>query len=163
MAADKTSGLPTFEQVSSVLRYEEETGCVVRLKTGKLAGKSSHRGYRKVLILGKMYYCHRVAWLLHYGYWPNGQLDHIDCDTSNNRISNLRIATQAMNNANQRRRLNNTSGVKGVSFHRRAGKWEAKIKVGGKSLHLGSFDTIEQAASAREAAAKIHFGEFARL
>ena len=74
--------------------------------------------------------------------------DHIDGNGLNNRRSNLREANRAQNNQNRRRHKNNSSGIKGVRFHEKSGRWLAKIHFNGKSLHLGSFLSEEEASSA---------------
>lgn len=89
--------------------------------------------------------------------------DHIDGDGLNNRRSNLRHATKSQNRHNQRISVCSTSGVKGVSWHKSKGKWQARIKLNGTRLHLGLFEDIELAAAAyASASAKMH-GEFGRL
>ena len=94
---------------------------------------------------------------------PEGMtVDHIDCDPLNNRRSNLRLATLAENNRNQRTAKNNTSGYKGVSFDKARGKWRAAIAHDGQRYRLGSFVTVEEAREAYlTASAKLH-GEFGR-
>jgi hypothetical protein len=91
----------------------------------------------------------------------DGEVDHKDHDGLNNRRSNLRSATSQQNKANQGLRLDNTSGVKGVSWCKQTGKWRAKIKVNGQTRHLGRFDDKQLAeATVRDAREKT-FGEFA--
>lgn len=104
---------------------------------------------------------HRLAWFYAYGVWPQDQIDHRNGIRSDNRICNLREATNSLNKANERRRTDNTSGFKGV--HRREnGRWRARIGVGNRRLALGDFDTPEAAHTAYCQAAAQHFGEFAR-
>jgi len=95
---------------------------------------------------------------------PDGmQIDHIDGDGLNNRRLNLRKATAAQNQHNQGINIVNTSGFKGVGFHKESGKWSAKIKINRKRLHLGYFATPEAAHAAyAEASARLH-GEFGRV
>lgn len=88
-------------------------------------------------------------------------VDHIDRNTLNNRRSNLRLATIAQNNLNTGIRKDNSSGVKGVSFHRGVGRWTSQISIGGKLQYLGCFDTQESAALAYSTAAQKLHGEFA--
>lgn len=90
-------------------------------------------------------------------------VDHIDRNGLNNRRSNLRLATRSQNMANMGRPKRNTSGFKGVGWHRERSKWQAYIRVHGKLIHLGRFAEKEQAAEAYAVAASKHFGEFARL
>jgi hypothetical protein len=86
------------------------------------------------------------------------QIDHINNDKTNNNVSNLRWVTQQENQFNKGIAKNNTSGVKGVKF--RKGKWCARITIDNKDIHLGCFDTFEDAIKMRQAKAKELFGEF---
>ena len=88
-------------------------------------------------------------------------IDHRDGDGLNNKKNNLRLATHAQNIMNQRLNKVNTSGYKGVSWHRN--KWRAQIKKDGKRHHLGLFTCLIKAAKAYDEAAKELFGEYARL
>jgi hypothetical protein len=86
------------------------------------------------------------------GEWPNGQVDHINGDRSDNRICNLRIVDSQQNCRNQKLRKTNATGTMGVYFHKLTGKWTAQIMQSGKRIHLGLFDTKEGAISARKLA-----------
>lgn len=120
-------------------------------------------GYYHVTLNGKPYLLHR---LLAQAFIPNPEgkpeVDHIDGDKLNNDLSNLRWATRSENQRNRGKQSNNTSEFKGVSFHKRSGKWQAYIKVDGKRKHLGLFHTKEEAAAVYEEAAKELHGEFYR-
>lgn len=95
---------------------------------------------------------------------PKGMdVDHINGNTLDNRKSNLRNCTHSQNMANRGVTKQNKSGFKGVSFHKQHQKWHAKITVMRKKIHIGYFETPEDAASAYDAKAKEFFGEFARL
>lgn len=131
-----------------------EAGSVLTLSGGRLN--------RSVMINGKRYLAHRLAFLYMVGRWPSHEIDHRDLDTLNNRWSNLREATRSQNAANQSIQIRNTTGFKGVRFHKAAGRYVATIKVNKVAQHLGCFDTPEEAHAAYVAAAKNHFGEFAR-
>ena len=87
-------------------------------------------------------------------------VDHIDGDPLNNRRSNLRVATNSQNQANRKRLTTNTSGYRGVTWHRCAEKWQASIKVNGMSKHLGLFVDARMAAEAYDKAAVEYFGQF---
>jgi len=102
------------------------------------------KGYYYIKVDRVKYSAHRLIFLYHHGYLPEF-IDHIDNDRLNNRIKNLRAATKSQNNQNAKIRKDNTSGIKGVSWHKRVKKWVALCQTNGKQKHLGSFDTIEEA------------------
>lgn len=97
------------------------------------------------------------------GEWPDKRMDHRDLDRSNNRWSNLRLASNTENGANRAKGKNNTSGHKGVSWCKNRQKWQAGIKINYRRKALGRFDTKEEAAAAYAVAAQELFGEFARV
>ena len=104
----------------------------------------SKEGYLRVTVSRKGYLVHRIVFLMSYGYLPEC-IDHIDRDKLNNRPINLRNADKKINSWNRGNQKNNTSGYRGVSWNKNAGKWHAYIKVDGKRRHLGLFDCIEEA------------------
>lgn len=108
---------------------------------------------------------HRVVLERKLGYSiPDGmQVDHIDGNGLNNTRDNLRLATNAQNMWNQRKRVNNKSGYKGVQWYKSRQNWRAVIRVNGKRIHLGYFDTPEEAHQAYCDAAKELHGEFANF
>lgn len=155
----------TFEEVDRMLSYDPATGALTwkvsrgNAKASSVAGTDDGQGYLRVRVQGKKYFAHRLAWLLHTGAWPSQQLDHIDGSRTNNRISNLRECSNAENHQNRGKRSDNSSGVQGVCWHKAAKKWMARIKVDGKQIHIGYFDTIEEATAARTAA-KAQYHQF---
>jgi len=158
---------PPQEVVRAHLRYNPETGefwwsVAVRskkIKAGDRAARTVNaNGYLTIGLLGRLYLAHRLAWVYIYGYWPNGDLDHINGNRADNRIANLREATRSQNNANGKLRCDSTSGVKGVSWDVR--RWKAYIDIGRKRHRLGSFKTLEDAIKARRAAEVRIFGKF---
>lgn len=95
---------------------------------------------------------------------PEGfQVDHIHGDTLDNRRSELRIATGSQNQWNTKMRSDNASGFKGVSWHTATGRWQAKISAHKKRMHLGYFDTAQEAHEAYCVAAREYHGEFRRV
>ena len=120
----------------------------------------SDQGRRRIGIDGRVYSAHQLAWFYVTGRWGKPIIDHRDGDGTNNRLNNLRPATRSQNGANSRRPRHNTSGHKGVSPHRR--KWLATIRTNGKKIHLGLFDTPQEAHEAYLKAARKLFGKFAR-
>ena len=133
----------TQQQLKELLHYNEQTGIFTwvnsaarRVKKGDEAGYIMPIGYVliNITISGKArgYYAHRLAWLYIYGEMPKNQIDHINHDKADNRLVNLREATYAENHKNHTKRVDNTSGVTGVGFHKRDNRWRAYIQVNGK-------------------------------
>lgn len=131
---------------------------------GSIAGWACANGYLYVSVRNQKFLVHRVIWCMVNGKWPLCDLDHINGVRSDNRISNLRLASRSENLAN-RKLSRSTSGYKGVSWHKRARKWAAYIgSRSGPEMgreHLGLFDSAEEAHKAYLDAAKRRFGEFA--
>lgn len=161
----------TFDEVDAALGYDPETGIFTRKRLGKFAAKKylgKPTGYKHssgcvfVSINKKKLKAHRVAWLLQTGEWPADEIDHINGNPSDNRWANLRAATRSQNNWNTGTPKHNTSGIKGVGFLARSGKWRANISAYGQARFLGHFDTAEEAAAAYRSAALILHGEFVR-
>ena len=114
-----------------------------------MAGNITTKGYRQVRLLDKVYFVHRVIWEMYNGPIPtNMQIDHIDGVKDNNNLENLRLATQSQNMSNKGKLITNTSGYKGVSWNSSKNKWRARLTVDGKSMHIGYFDTAEEAYEA---------------
>lgn len=107
---------------------------------------------------------HRIIWTLVFGFIPEDmQIDHIDADSTNNRISNLRLANASQNGANTRIRKRNTTGCKGVSFEKYTNRFKASIMVRGVQRTIGRFDSVQEASNAYAIAALSSNGEYARL
>jgi hypothetical protein len=164
----------TAERLREVLDYNPETGDFVwkvtrtskRMK-GLVAGDTKPDGRHRIGVDGVRYKAHRLAWLYVHGTWPSGMIDHIDGNPSNNAIANLRDCTMSQNQANKKRRSDNTSGYKGVYFsnypkHRHK-PWRARITVQGRKIVTCGFPTAEEAHEKYKQLAREHFGEFARF
>ena len=157
----------TAQRLRELLAYDPETGFFTWRKSGsgrKLgvpAGCIGTGGYRHIVVLGVNYYAHKLAWLYVYGFWPKEQTDHINLLSGDDRIYNLRESTHQQNQFNRGLLRNNTSGYMGVSFHKRTGRYIAHCRIGGKFVHLGYFDTAEQAAEVVRTRVAER-GEFAR-
>jgi hypothetical protein len=166
MAKDE---LITAARLRGRLHYEPETGVFTnrvnrssKARAGEVAGTPCG-GYRHIKIGGGQHLAHRLAWLYMIGEWPTHEIDHINGDRADNRWRNLREAGNSKNQANSFRRPSNMSGFKGVSWDNQRRKWRAGIKVRGRSINLGCFDSPERAFIAYAFAAWKHFGEFARV
>jgi len=166
MAAINSTPL-TFEKVRQMFIFDEITGLFTRrIKTGRgthvgqEVGSWDMHGYKTVRIEKASYKLHRLAWLYVYGYWPDGDVDHINGVRHDNRFSNLRAVSRQTNLQNQRRATsqNKSTGILGV-YMARLGNFYAAISVNNKKKHLGTFPTIEDAKQAYlEAKRRVHPG-----
>lgn len=129
---------------------------------GKEIKGENEFGYYRVSINGKSYRAHILIWVILHGVWPVLHIDHKDGDPKNNKPDNLRLATYAQNNANQGLKSSNTTGFKGVVFLPSSKKFRATIKVNAQRIHLGVFNSAEEAHAAYVAAANKYHKEFAR-
>lgn len=156
----------TLEQLKELLAYDPKTGLFTWRVSGHKRLKDRQagwmlKGYLMITVARQRFAAHRLAWFYVTGNWPRHHIDHIDRNPLNNAFSNLREASNAQNMRNAAG-WNNTSGVKGVTWDRSKGKWYAYITVNGKMKALGRYDTLEDAAEVRRAAAEKYHGEFAR-
>ena len=135
--------------------YNPETGIVItavdvysyngalsKRKGERVGSRHKTYGHRYINHRGKRILEHRLAWFLYYGVVPK-TIDHINGIADDNRLCNLRECTQAQNVYNRRIASNNTSGYKGVSFHKKARKYSAVVKINRKSIYQADFKIIE--------------------
>lgn len=167
--------LPCPTVLRQLLRYDPKTGSLYWLRrkpyqfegTGrysadrrcntwnaKFAGKEalsvvSNHGNHDGTVLGARVKAHRAAWAIFYGEWPSSDLDHINGNPTDNRMENLRLVTHRENMLNQKKRSTNTSGATGVYWYKKNQNWIVKIGVKNKLLHVGYFDSYEDAVEAR--------------
>lgn len=116
------------------------------------AGQVRLDGYVLLSIFNQRYFAHRVIWLWMTGAWPTEHIDHVNHLPGDNRWRNLRAASRQENMRNQSLSKSNASGVVGVGWSRHDGKWRARLKVGGRDIHLGLFADKASAIHARKAA-----------
>lgn len=116
----------------------------------------SSDGYLRGSILSKKVMGHRVVWAMLYGSWPAMQLDHINGVRDDNRPANLREVSNLENSRNSSISDRNSSGTRGVYFDKRRSKWIAQIGVNYKTVHLGSFDDLDDAVACRKMAESQH-------
>lgn len=156
------------QKLKALFKYNAGTGEIywVAFGKGKIkkkpAGTVTSTGYVGIVIDGKRYLAHRIAWALFHGSWPEQQIDHINGIKTDNRIENLRLATNAQNGKNYGANKTNTSGIKGVSWCKQTQKWRAFIRVDGKQLDKGRHSNKDVAIAVRQAAEIEHFGEWRR-
>lgn len=130
--------------------YDHDTDKLIRIRTGKPAHiyykqkKSDARPYGVVEVKGQRIAVHRVVWAVVRGEWPTGIIDHINRDTTDNSIANLRIVTTSGNARNKTRARNNSSGYNGVDYS--DGKW--RVRVG--DVFGGRYDNLELAIKVRD-------------
>lgn len=117
-------------------------------KNGKRAGCKLHNGYRRVKIGGEDYKEHRIIWIMHYNQQPKEFIDHINGIKDDNRIQNLREATNSQNVCNSRTGSRNNTGVKGVYYNSKRKRYTASCCLNGESKFLGSFIDIVDAENA---------------
>ena len=156
----------TAEYLRSILDYAQETGIFTwkvstsrRVKAGDKAGSLDGGGYLSIKVCSRRYQAHRLAWFYVYGSWPKDQIDHINRNKTDNRIANLRDVSHKQNGQNASKPSNNTSGHPGVCWHKRDSKWVAQIRHNYKRIHLGLFENLEEALSARKAAEKFYWAD----
>lgn len=153
---------PEIEAVVSRFKYDAASGVVSKVTEGgelsELKTVDRH-GYVRSSVGRRYFFAHRMAWRLHYGAWPAGQIDHINGNRQDNRIINLRIVGFSENAQNRHARLG-SSPFKGVTLHKPTGKWQAQIKKNNRSHYLGLFSREVDAAAAYDAASKRLFGSF---
>lgn len=168
--------LSLYELAHKALDYDPETGAFVRKWrddrspkwNGRYAGKpaghlDASNGYVTVSLGGANYYAHRIAWLMVHGALPPATIDHFNRDKTDNRLSNLRVASLSENNRNRGMRRDNKSGIHGVYWNKTNGKWIAEIGFDGKSRYIGSYVTRDDARRAYLEVAQKLFGEFAPI
>ncbi|TIW28719.1 MAG: HNH endonuclease [Mesorhizobium sp.] len=154
-------------RLQELLSYDPDTGIFRWLPgtklAGAIAGSRAVLGYWVIGVADKSYKAHRLAHLYMTGAFPTDQIDHINGNREDNRWVNLRPATNTENARNASVGKNNTSGFKGVSYHKDTGKYQARIMVDRQLIHLGIYDTAEDAHAVYSAAAKDLHGKFARV
>jgi len=112
--------------------------------------------YRSIAVNQTPFMAHRLIWKWWYGEEPPECIDHLDGDGDNNRIENLRAADDFINAKNRRLDKRSLSGVSGVRFDHRSGKWKAQITVDKKQRHLGYYEDLNDAVVARREAESGH-------
>jgi hypothetical protein len=142
----------TFYYDNGFLIRRENSGRWGHLPAGSIIGGVGARGYHETRVDGVTYVVHRLIWLYHYGYLPENDIDHINRNRADNRIENLREVSHQCNLRNIGIAINNTSGIKGVSYCQKRRQWRAYLKADQKNIFLGRFCDFFEAVAARLAA-----------
>jgi hypothetical protein len=148
---------PIASELQSIMDYDSSSGAVVwkvrrhgrggAISPGDSVGSKNAGGYLETKINGYRTYVHRIAWALHHGAWPKGNIDHKDGDRLNNSIDNLRDCSQSTNIENRRiPRSDSKIGIQGVG--KKKNRYYSTIQTHGQRKYLGSFMTAEAAHDA---------------
>ena len=153
----------TYKRAHKYFIYCDETGELRwRIRVGKsvpgtLVGYITPNGY-EFRLNKKAYKVHRVIWLMEYGKWPKYRIRHLDRNPFNNKKNNFSDANYQEIRRYRNLAKNNESGVHGVSWNKKSGKWMARIKIEGKETYLGLFVKLKDAVIARKHAELYHWG-----
>ena len=165
----------TQQKLSEMFSYDRETGFLTwktrplhhfkdircqKIFNTKYAGivagtyttTQSNKSYRIISIFNRRYLAHRIIWFLLNGSQPKYEIDHINGDSKDNRIDNLRDVSRKENNKNMRLGIRNTSGRVGVSFDKVGKVWKAEIGLNGKTLFIAQYESFDLASAARDGA-----------
>jgi hypothetical protein len=149
-----------YETAKELFDYNPDTGVLTwkvrpskSTKAGNVAGSMDGKGYRSVQFKGKNYKVHRIAWILTFGAWPEHQIDHINGIPDDNRLVNLREATQGENNQNTKARSN--TGVTGITLLN-TGYYQAHLTVNGKRVLDTNLKNFDDAVAAMTSAKREH-------
>ncbi len=174
---------PTVDHIRECLRYEDgklfwlqrplshfPDEHAWKIWNSQFSGKEAGGVFRqreegkhrfRIRIHGVGIFRYDIVWALHYGEWPRQWIDHKNTIPHDDKIDNLRLCTDSQNKSNQKTRKNNSSGCKGVYWHKKSNKWMARIQVDNDTKYLGCFHDIDEAHAAYVEAARRYFGEFA--
>ncbi len=140
--------------------YDPEAGTILWARhkgtkyKGDIAGCLNKKGYRTIKLDGMLYLAHRMAWAMHYGAWPEKEIDHINHIKNDNRIENLREVDATQQSRNKGLFKNNRSGYHGVVWNKRIKKWQVQICVDNRVYYYGSEKNLEDAVKKRKALEK---------
>jgi len=137
----------TAEDLRRLLSYDEQTGLFTR--DGKIAGVLNSWGYVQIRVKGRNYMAHRLAWLYVRGQWPANQIDHINRRKTDNRIINLREATNSENAQNAGAHKDNAAGARGIYFDKSRNRWVAELCLNDKVVFKQRFKDKLDAVNAR--------------
>jgi hypothetical protein len=143
----KNDYLFSYGDLSRMFSYNNETGIIINKENGKPVGtklKHSASIHLTIWVKGRMLYAHRIAWLLHNHSWPEGFIDHIDGDGTNNKINNLRVVSIRGNGQN--RKSHRAGGLPGATFKKAIGLWVSQVQWQGRKYVLGKYKSESEAS-----------------
>ncbi|MGP2470895.1 HNH endonuclease [Yersinia sp. 2540 StPb PI] len=161
------SDIISIEELNELLSYNHESGLfshktnTTRKRKGEVAGFNNN-GYIRITVNRQVIAAHRLAWFIVNNEDPQELIDHKNGIKTDNRISNLRLATYSQNSMNSKISSLNSTGFKGVRWCERKKRWITRVKINGKKTQLGSFTNINDASNAYCEFAKKHHGEYYR-
>lgn len=142
----------TAEELRELFHYDEHTGIVTRkkpvnrMRKGDLVGTDNGRGYLVVSVRNRLYYLHRIIWVIMTGEWPTKDVDHRNRRKNDNRWCNLRDVSRSVNLHNSKLRTTNKTGQAGIQ--KRGNRYRVQTSVEGLHISLGSFSSMEEASRA---------------
>lgn len=156
------------ERVLELFDVDLESGTLIRkkavgrAKAGVRAGYLTRCGYRIICIDRVDYFEHNLIWFMAYGSFLEllYEIDHVDRYKANNAISNLRMATRGQNNANQKLRCDNSTGIKGVYRNTKTGKYVVQITVKRVIVHQSTHADLQEAAKVAKEVHEEHWGAY---
>lgn len=161
LSQDKLKSIFGYDPLTGVVTWKEKRSNIAK---GSVAGCLHGSGYKIITIDSATFKLHRVIWVLVFGHIPSGfYIDHINGNKIDNRLENLRLATNSQNQQNRPAPKNNSSGYRGVTWHKAVNKWMARICHKGQRKTIGFFDTPEDAYKAYKEEAKKLFTHIDRL
>lgn len=161
LSQDKLKSIFEYEPVTGILRWKEARSNMIK---GSIAGSIHPSGYKVVTIESESYKLHRIIWIMLFANIPDGfYIDHINGIKFDNRLENLRLATNSQNQQNRPAPKNSSSGYRGVTWHKQMQKWMARICHNGKRTTIGFYDNAEDAYEAYKKEAITLFTHLDRL
>ena len=141
------------DSIKKLISYSPQSGIFLWSKSrrgvsaGAVAGCINQEGYRQIRVERRVYLAHRLAWLISYGEWPPGEIDHINGLRDDNRICNLRVVDRAGNSQNRRSAMSNNKscGLLGATWNKQHQCWQSKLQENKRRHHIGYFKTAIEA------------------
>lgn len=152
----------TRDDLLKVVNYDPETGIITRISgrfSGKIVNHTNSKGYIRANFLGRLMLAHVVAWIITYGKYPDGEIDHANGIRNDNRIINLRDVTHQQNMWNSKP----IAKLKGAHLNANNGKYYAHIRHDGVLRTIGVFENEKDAHIAYVLEALELRGEYARF